>query len=135
MKLKLWSAILLPLILTGGCVKTVNDSKTAAVPFVKDKVEGRYERSVKDVYDAAVYVIKFNGTLQNTSVLYDTTQTAQTIEGRVNKRRIWIRVEPVDAKVTSVVVQARTSAGGTDMNLAHELEKQIALQLVSNFDK
>lgn len=130
--MKLLSAILLPVILAAGCVKTVNDSKTAAVPFVKDKIEGRYHRSVQEVFDAAVYVMKLNGTLQNTSVLYEGDVTARTVDGRVNKRRIWIRVEPVDATVTSVVVQARTSAGGTDMTLAYELEKQIALQLVND---
>ena len=54
---------------------------------------------------------------------------AKAIEGRVNQRRVWIRVEPVDDLVTSVVVQARTSAGGTDRELAHDLEKQIAIRL------
>ena len=131
MKLKLWSVILLPAILVAGCVGTVNDRKTAGVPFVKDKIEGRYERTVQEVYDAAVYVLKFNGTVQSESTLFDKDATARTVEGRVNQRRIWIRVEAVDAKVTSVVVQARTSAGGTDMNLAYELEKQIAIQLVN----
>jgi len=135
MKLKLWSIILLPAILVVGCVKTVNDTQTGGVPFVKDKIEGRYERTVQDVYDAAIYVIKFNGTLERESTLFENEITARTVEGRVNQRRIWIRVEPVDAKVTSVVVQARTSGGGTDMNLAYEIEKQIALRLVSSFDK
>jgi len=135
MKLKLWSIILLPAILTAGCVKTVNDEKTAGVPFVKDKIEGRYDRTVQDVYDAAIHVINFNGTLERESTLFENKMVARTVEGRVNQRRIWIRVEPVDAKVTSVVVQARTSGGGTDMNLAYELEKQIALQLVNTSSK
>jgi hypothetical protein len=56
---------------------------------------------------------------------------AKALEGRVNQRRIWIRVEPVDDLVTSVVVQARTSAGGTDRELAFELEKQIAIKLAA----
>ena len=135
MKLKLWSIILLPAILAAGCVKTVNDESTAGVPFVKDKIEGRYERTVQDVFDASVKVLKFNGTVERESTLFENNITARTVEGRVNQRRIWIRVEPVDAKVTSVVVQARTSGGGTDMNLAYDLEKQIALQLVNNFNK
>lgn len=131
MKTKLWLAILLPVILAAGCVNTVSDRKTAAVPLVKDRIEGRYERTVQEVYDAAIHVIKFNGSLQNEVTIHqDDGIPARAIEGRVNQRRIWIRVEPVDAGVTSVIVQARTSGGGTDMNLAHELEKQIALQLV-----
>jgi hypothetical protein len=131
MKFKLWFLILFPAVLAAGCVGTVNDRKTAAVPFVKDRIEGRYERTVSEVYDAAVYVLKQNGTLQNEVTLHQTDAAARALEGRVNKRRIWIRVEPVDEMVTSVIVQARTSAGGTDRNLAFELEKQIALQLVN----
>ncbi len=131
MKIKLWSVILVPALLAAGCVGTVSERKTAAVPLVKDKIEGRYERTVQQVYDAALYVIKFNGTLQNEIILHKDEIPARAIEGRVNQRKVWIRVEPVDAKVTSVVVQARTSGGGTDMTLAYELEKQIALQLVS----
>ena len=131
MKLKLWFVILLPMMFAVGCVGTVNDRKTAAVPFVKDRIEGRYERTVGEVYDAAVYVLKMNGSLQNEVVLHQGDEVARAIEGRVNQRRIWMRVEPVDETVTAVVVQARTSAGGTDRNLAFELEKQIAIQLVN----
>jgi hypothetical protein len=40
-----------------------------------------------------------------------------------------VRVEAVDPKVTSVVVQTRTKGGGSDQELTHELEKQIALKL------
>jgi len=131
MKTRFWAAILLPAVLAAGCVGTVDERKTAGVPFVKDKIEGRYERTVKEVYDAAVTVLKQNGTLQNEMVIHEDDAVARTLEGRVDQRRIWIRVEPVDATITSVVVQARTSAGGTDMNLAYELEKQIALNLVN----
>ncbi|MCU0770602.1 MAG: DUF3568 family protein [Verrucomicrobia bacterium] len=131
MKMKLWSVILLPAFLAAGCVGTVSEKKTAAVPFVKDKIEGRYERTVPQVYEAALHVVKLNGTLQNEMILHKQEIPARAIEARVNQRKVWIRVEPVDAKVTSVVVQARTSGGGTDMRLAYELEKQIALQLVN----
>ena len=123
--------LLIPLILTFGCVKTVSERRAGAIPLVKDKIEGRYERPPQQVYDAAVYVIKLNGTLQNEITIYDEESSfVRAIEGRVNQRRVWIRVESVDPKVASVVVQARTSAGGSDMDLAYELEKQIALQLV-----
>jgi hypothetical protein len=35
----------------------------------------------------------------------------------------------VDPKITSIIVQARTSGGGSDIDTAHELEKQVALAL------
>jgi hypothetical protein len=86
---------------------------------------------VQEVYDAASNVLQLNGTLQNELTLHEGDAVVRAIEGRVNKRRIYIRVEPVTETVTSVVVQARTSGGGTDMRLAHELEKQIAIQLAA----
>ncbi len=118
-------------LITAGCVGTVNGRKTAAVPFTsKDKVQGYYERSVDMVFDASKAVIKYNGTLVNESIMHDATNSVRTIEGRVNQRKVWVRVEGMDPKTTAVVVQARTSGGGSDIELAHELEKQIALKLV-----
>jgi len=54
----------------------------------------------------------------------------KTCEGKVNQRSVWVRVEQIDPKISSVRVQTRTKGGGTDADLAHELEKQIALKLV-----
>ena len=44
-----------------GCIGTVSGTRTAAVPFVKDRIEGRYERSVDEVFSAAKAVITDNG--------------------------------------------------------------------------
>ncbi len=74
-------------------------------------------------------VVKFNGTLVNESILYGETNAVKTVEGKVNQRTVWVRVEAVDPKVTAVVVQTRTPGGGSDLPLAHEIEKQIALKL------
>ena len=121
---------LLGVILIGaGCVSTVDDRKTAGVPFVKDKIEGRYERSVNQVFEAAKAVVKDNGVLANESTLYGQTNAVRTLEGKVNQRSVWIRVQEEDPQITSVIVQTRTSGGGSDIDLAHELEKQIALKL------
>lgn len=117
-------------IVAAGCVGTVNGKKTGGVPFVNDRVEGRYERTPAQVYEAAKGVLQFNGTLLSESTLHGTNEVL-ALEGKVNQRSIWISVEPVDAKVTSVVIQARTSGGGTDRGLCHELDKQIALKLAT----
>ena len=114
-----------------GCVDTVTDRKTHWVP-AKDTIEGRYERSVDQVHAAAIEVIKFDGTLVNESVIHSETNTVKTVEGRINQRNVWVRVEQVDPKVTSVKVQTRTPGGGTDIDLAHQVEKEIALKLVSS---
>ena len=55
----------------------------------------------------------------------------KTIEAKVNGRNVWVRVQAVDPKVTSVKVQVRTSGGGTDQSLTQELQKQIAIKLAT----
>ena len=78
-----------------------------------------------------VEVIKFDGTLVSESIMHSDTNLVKTVEGRINQRNVWVRVEQVDPKVTSVKVQTRTPGGGTDIDLAHQVEKEIALKLVS----
>jgi len=123
-------AILAGAILTAvGCVSTVDERSTAGVPFVKDKIQGRYERPVDQIFQAAKDVIRDNGVLVNESVIYNQTNAVKTVEGKVNQRRVWVRVEAVDPKITDVTVQARTPGGGSDIDLVHQLEKEIALKL------
>ena len=116
-------------IVVVGCVKTVSGNRAGAVPFKKDRIEGRYERPMNTVYDAAKEVLQFNGMVTAESTLSTTNATALALEGKVNQRSVWIRVEQVDPKITSVVVQARNKWGGADMDLVYELEKEIALKL------
>jgi hypothetical protein len=124
-------AILFGAVLVGaGCISTVDERKTAGVPFIKDRVEGRYERTVDQVAQAAKQVVSSNGVLVNESILYSQTNAVKTVEGKVNQRTVWVRIEFIDPKITAVTVQTRTPGGGSDIDLAHELEKQIALKLV-----
>ena len=116
-------------VLAAGCVGTASGRKTAAVPFVKDKFESRYERPPAQIFEAAKDVVRLNGTLLSESTLHG-TDTVLALEGKVNQRTVWISVTPIDAKLSLVVVQARTTGGGTDLDLVRELDKQIALKLV-----
>ncbi len=102
-----------------------------ALALFKDKFESRYERSVDQVYRAAVDAVRANGTISRENVISSGPNQVKTIEGKINKRDVWVRVEPVDPSVTSVKVQVRTRVGGTDLTLAQELQKQIAINLVS----
>jgi Protein of unknown function (DUF3568) len=131
MKTKMLVVLLGGLVLVAGCVSTVNDRSTAAWPLVKDKFEGRYERPVEQVYSAAAEVIKFNGAIARESILNPGANQVKTIEAKVNGRNVWVRVEPVDTKVTSVTVQVRTKSGGSDLELTQELQKQIAVRLAT----
>jgi hypothetical protein len=85
---------------------------------------------VDQVFDAAKQVLKTNGVLVREGVLYSQTNQVKTVEGKVNERNVWVRIEGIEPKVTAVIVQTRTPGGGADLDLAHELEKQIALKLV-----
>lgn len=105
-----------------GCYSTVDGRVKPGVPFVRDSIEGRYERPVEQVFSAAKEVIKFNGTLEGENTI------SKELWGRVDKRYVWVEVTELDPKVTKVVVQAR-HRGTKDIVLAAELEKQIALRL------
>lgn len=128
MKTKIFGLLLMSVMvgLLSGCVETVDGRSQAGVPFIKDKVVGEYERSVPQVVQAAAAVIKRNGELTSNNTVNN------SLEGKVNKVSVFVKVDELDANkpVTEVQVEARTRAGGTDLDLAHEIEKQIALELV-----
>jgi hypothetical protein len=129
MKTKMFAALLGTMIIGAGCVSTVNDRKTVADPFVNDKLENRYERSMDQTYSASVDAIKAMGAVEREGIINPGTNQVKTIEGRVNKRKVWVRVESVDPRITAVTVQVRTSAGASDKPLTHDIATQIALKL------
>jgi hypothetical protein len=131
MNTKMLIALLGGLVLVAGCVSTVNDRHAFALSPGKDQYESRYQRSVDKVYAASLEVIKVNGMVERESVLNPGTNQVRTIEGKVNSRNVWVRVEPVDPNITSVKVQVRSKGGGTDQELTAELQKQIGINLAT----
>src|SRR5258708_29611547 len=129
MKIKIILALVGAGLVAAGCVGTVTGHKTGGMPFVKDSVEGHYEKSVDAVFQSAKEVLKRLGSLTSEGALLDQGTVVKTVEGKVNGRNVYVRVEATDANVTSVTAQARGSFG-TDVDLAHEVEKEISLQLV-----
>jgi hypothetical protein len=112
-----------------GCVNTVTDEHALATTWSKDSVAGRYQRSVDQVYQAAITVIQQNGVLLTEYIPHDNTNNVRSLMGRVNDEKVWIRVQGIDSKTSQVDVQARTKWGVSDIDLVHELDKEIALQL------
>lgn len=106
-----------------GCYKTVDGRVKAGVPFKKDKIEGMYERTVPQIFEASKIVLARFGTI----VSEDTIN--KTIVGKVDTRTVWIKVSEFDQKVSKVTVQVRTKGGTSDIDLAAQIEKEIALQL------
>src|SRR5271169_4902957 len=129
MKMKIFMAFVGVAIVATGCISTVSGTKTPALTWSKDQVQGRYQRSVDQVYQASVAVIQNNGVLLTEYIPHDNTNTVRSLQGKVNEKNVWIRVESVDPQITEVTVESRSTWGVSDVDLAHELEQEIALQL------
>jgi len=132
MKIKILSIVAVAaaaVLVATGCVQTVSDTHTAAISWGQDSVEGRYQRTVDQVYQASMKVVQNNGVIVTEYIPHETTNTVRSFLGRVNDRKVWVRVEGVSPGVTQVDVEARTTMGARDIDLVHELEKEIALLL------
>jgi hypothetical protein len=119
------------LLAVTGCVKTVAGTHSPAYSWGQDTISGRYQRSLDQVYQASVQVLQNNGVLLQEYIPHEGTNTVRAVYGKVNQENVWIRCTAVDPRVTQVDVEARTKWGGRDINLVHELEKEIALKLQS----
>jgi len=119
-------------IIATGCVHTVTDSTTFAVSYGRDSVAGRYQRPLQEVYQASVKVISDNGVLLTEHIPHDYTNEVRSLEGRVQDCKVFIRVEQIDPKISQVDVEARTKMGRVNIDLVHELEKDIALELAAH---
>jgi hypothetical protein len=60
--------------------------------------------------------------------LYGENTINYTLEAKVDKRTIYVKVEDVDGNVR-ITTQVRASNGGTDLALASEVDKRIAVQM------
>jgi hypothetical protein len=127
MKIKLFllAAICSSTVFMAGCVNTIDGRQTAGIPLTKDKSSRRYERPTLEVWAAAKDVLKFNGTL------YSEDHMRSTLEATVDTRTVWIRVEAVDQRVTKVEVQVRKKGGTGDLDLAGEIQTEIAIRLAT----
>jgi hypothetical protein len=116
-------------LVAAGCVSTVTDTHSPALTWSTDKITARYERSLDQVYSAAVSVVNNNGVVLTEYIPHDTTNSVRALTGKVNEKNVWVRVEMVDPKITQLTVQARSKWGVSDVALASELVTEIALQL------
>jgi hypothetical protein len=120
------AALVLGLLgLAVGCYSTVEGGKKMGKPFSKDRIESRYERSTDQIFGAAKEVLAFNGTLTAENTI------AKTLTAKVDNNTVWVKVEEIEPNIGRVYVQARKSGGGGNVDLAAEIDKQIALQLQS----
>ncbi len=128
MKMKFFAVLAGAALFAAGCVKTVSDTHSVATTWSQDTIVSRYNRSLEQVYQASVQVIANNGVLTK-EFISPGTNVVRSLSAKVNQRNVWISVQSVDPRTTQVEVQARSSWGVSDVSLAAELDKQIALQL------
>ena len=108
-----------------GCVNTIDGRQSMGVPLVKDTVSRRYERPVLEVWTAAKDVLKYNGTINSEDTL------RSTLEASIDTKTVWVKIEPVDQRLTKVSVQVRTKGGAADLDLAGEINTELALRLAT----
>lgn len=129
MKKIIFAAFAAAILVNAGCVSTVSDTHSPAMTWSTDKITARYQRSVDQVYQAAVTVIQNNGVVLTEYIPHDTTNSVRALSGKVNQKNVWVRVEAVDPKITELTIQARSTWGISDVALASELVTEVALQL------
>jgi len=112
-------------VLLAGCVNTLDGRQQAGIPLVKDTVSRRYERTPLDIWAVAKVVLSRNGTL------FSEDHLQSTLQASVDRKTVWVKVEPVDQRVTKVSVQVRTKSGAGDLDLAGEMQTEIALGLAA----
>lgn len=113
------------LVVATGCVPTVSGGRKAGVPLVKDTLENRYQRPVGEIFTAARQVLEHNGTLTGENTINS------SLEAQIDNRAVFVRVDEVEPGVSRVQVQARTKGGAADIDLAAEIQTQIALKLAT----
>lgn len=112
-----------------GCVNTVSEQKTAGVKLSTDQLENRYEVPLNRAFDATKSALNKFGTVSRESTLLQNSNQVRTLEGTANGRNVWVRLEALEPRLTSVVVQARSTWAGSDVQTAHDLATRIALEL------
>lgn len=108
-----------------GCQSTPDGRKRAGVPFVKDTIESRYQRPVGQIFAASRQVLELNGTLTGENTINS------TLEAKVDNRSVVVKVDEVEPGVSRVLVEARRKGGAADIDMAAEIDKQIALKLAT----
>jgi hypothetical protein len=108
-----------------GCVSTVDNRNLAGNPIGRDKLIRVYERPVLQCWTAAKDVLSVNGTIIHEDVMQS------TLTAHVDTRTVLVKTESIDPKVTRVTLQVRTKFRNPDLDLAGELDKQIALRLTT----
>jgi hypothetical protein len=106
-----------------GCHSTPTGHMRMGPPLMKDTIESRYQRPVPQIFAAARQVLEHNGTLTSENTI------DHSLEAKVDNRTVIIIVDEVEPGVSRIRTEVRKKIGTPDVDLAAELDKQIALRL------
>jgi hypothetical protein len=116
--------LILTVSVLSGCYTTEDGQMKATInPWGKDDIVARYERPLDQIFEAGKEVLTYNGSLISED------RIGNTLRASIDDRTVWVKVEQIEESLTEVTVQARSKWGRPDVELASEIDKQIALRL------
>ncbi len=121
MKLVGWGCLAL---LGVGCHTTLEGRLKAGFPG-KDTIVSRYEVPFSQVYEAAKAVLKDTGTLVSDD------QVSKVLRARIDTNTVWVKLDDSEPRITTMSVEARTSGGMANVDLASEIDKRIYGRLIT----
>lgn len=116
-------------LLLAGCVNTVTQNQPGALPAYRDRLETRQQKPLEPVFEASKRALNSFGNITAEGKVFVGTNQVRIIEGSINGRAVYMRVEEIDPQLTAVVVQVRTRMGGTDLQIAKDVVRRIATEL------
>jgi hypothetical protein len=123
LKMSFVLAMVSVVIVVSGCVATVDGHTRAAIPFRKDKIMASYEIAAEKVYPAVKSVLMADGVMQSENTIN------LSYIAKINTRTVYVKVDKIQDNLCHVTVQVRTKVGGSDIDLAADVDKKIALAL------
>lgn len=112
-----------------GCVHTVTENQPGQLPAYRDRLEMSYQKPVDVVFEAAKRALTSFGNITAEGKVFTGTNEVRVVEGAVNGRSVFMRLEQIDPQVTSAIIQVRTKMGGTDLRIAKDIVQRIPVEL------
>jgi hypothetical protein len=112
------------ILLAAACHTTLEGRLKAGFPG-KDTIVSRYEVPYAQVYEAAKAVLKDTGTLVSDD------QVSKVLRARVDTNTIWVKLDDSEPRITTMSVEARSSGGVANIELASEIDKRIYGRLIT----
>lgn len=122
--LSLFALASLAIVLGAGCYSTEEGNLKFGSPVGRDTIVSRYERPLDQVRNATIAVLKRNGTLIGDD------RVKNVLTAKIDRHTVWVAFDASEPKIVKVTTQARGPAGGPDVTMAAEIDKQIYGELI-----